>query len=155
MLELRNLLNWTSLVRGRAYHHVEHRQMTYLPRLTIAVAIIVASFVFDAALVDAADVAEQIVWTLPGTEVSDADLTDARTLIDKHGYESWFLLRTTSSKGAVASRTWAHDGRYAPLDSSGSDLFGAPIKGAIFRTNPQRSLRSLLVSRGRTPSTAP
>ena len=130
------MLNWTSLVRGRAYHHVEHCQMTYLPRLTIAVAIIVASFVFDTALVDAADVAEQIVWTLPGTEVSDADLTDARTLIDEHGFESWSLLRTTNSNGPVATRTWAHDGRYAPLDWSGSDLFGAPIKGAIFRTKP-------------------
>jgi hypothetical protein len=110
--------------------------MTRLPTQIITVAILFASILLDAALVDAADVPEKIVWTLPGSAVSDADLTEASTLIDEYGYESWFLLRTTNSKGAVASRTWAHDGRYAPLDLSGSDLFGVPVRGAVFRTKP-------------------
>ncbi|MBC8357191.1 MAG: hypothetical protein H8E66_34910, partial [Planctomycetes bacterium] len=110
--------------------------MTCLPTQTIAAAILFASLLLDAALVDAADVLEKIVWTLPGTEVGDANLTDARTLIDEHGFESWFLLRTTNSNGTVASRTWARDGRYARLDASASDLFGAPIKGAVYRTQP-------------------
>ena len=52
------------------------------------------------------------------------------------GHESWFLLRTTNSKGPIGSRTWIRDGKYAPLDSYGSKLFGVPVKGAIFRTKP-------------------
>ena len=80
--------------------------------------------------------ADQVVWTLPGRTVSGADLAESRTLLDEYGHESWFLLRTTSSKGPLASRTWLHDGKYAPLDSYGDKLFGVPIKGAIFQTKP-------------------
>jgi hypothetical protein len=105
--------------------------MTNLSRHLIAATLLLAPV-----LVQAADVPDQIVWTLNGTDVSDADLTDSRSLIDEHGHESWFLLRTTNSNGPVSTRKWLRDGKYASLDSAVPELFGVPVKGAIFRTKP-------------------
>ena len=79
----------------------------------------------------------QIVWTLSGSAISDADLVGSRSLMDEHGYESWFLMRTTNSNGPVASRTWLRDGKYTPLETPADNLFGVPIKGAIYQMNPQ------------------
>ncbi|MBC8356395.1 MAG: PSD1 domain-containing protein [Planctomycetes bacterium] len=106
--------------------------MTSLSKYVVAAALCLAPV-----LIHAADVPNEIVWTLPGSAVSDADLANSRSLVDEHGYESWFLMRTTNSKGPVASRTWLRDGRYAPLASPASNLFGVPLKGAIYQAQPQ------------------
>ncbi|HAY82228.1 MAG TPA: hypothetical protein DCY79_20680 [Planctomycetaceae bacterium] len=107
--------------------------MTSVSTNAIAVAVFLASVIAHAA---DTDMPREIVWTLPGSAVSDADLAESRSLIDEHGHESWFLMRTTNSNGPVASRTWLRDGKYAPLESQASNLFGVPLKGAIYGTEP-------------------
>ena len=87
-------------------------------------------------LIRTSDSADEIIWTLPGTAIAEADLQESRSIFDETGHESWFLLRTTNSKGPVTSRTWLHDGKYVPLEFHGDRLFGVPVKGAVFRTNP-------------------
>jgi len=52
------------------------------------------------------------------------------------GAPLWHLLRTTSSEGPVASRSWNHDGKYTQLEHSKARLFGQPISGVIFQTTP-------------------
>ncbi len=95
-----------------------------------------AAVLLACVLVRGADSADPIVWTLPGKAVIDAEPVPSRSLIDDHGYESWFLMRTTNSTGPVPTRRWLRDGKYAPLESAGGKLFGAPLDGAIYRTKP-------------------
>jgi len=108
--------------------------MTSVSKHAAAAAVFLASILAHAA---DTDMPRKIVWTLPGSAVSDANLGNSRSLLDEHGYESWFLMRTTNSKGPVASRTWLRDGKYSPLTSVASNLFGVPLKGALYREQPQ------------------
>ena len=108
--------------------------MTSVSTHAAAAAVILASVLAHAADTDKPP---EIVWTLPGSALSNANIDNSRSLLDEHGHESWFLLRTSSSKGPVASRAWLRDGKYVPLTSPGTDLFGVPIKGAIFRAQPE------------------
>lgn len=61
---------------------------------------------------------------------------DAVVATDVFGQPTWHLLRTTNFAGPVGTRTWKHDGMYAPLDYIKQNLFGQPLSGAIFETTP-------------------
>ena len=108
--------------------------MTSVSTHAAAAAVLLTSVLAHAA---DTDMSRKIVWRLPGSAVSDANLGNSRSLLDEHGYESWFLMRTTNSKGPVASRTWLRDGKYSPLASAASNMFGVPLKGALYREQPQ------------------
>jgi len=73
-----------------------------------------------------------VEWKLSGEQIDGS----ARSLIDDLGYESWFLMRTTTAKGSIQNRTWVRDGRYVPLEQTSTRMFGLPLAGAIFRVKP-------------------
>ncbi len=77
---------------------------------------------------------EQIpyTWTADSNSISGRDTVTP----GENGTPLWHLLRTTTSEGPVASRTWAHDGKYTSLDHVKENLFGQPISGAIFQISP-------------------
>lgn len=72
------------------------------------------------------------IWTADSRSIAG----DAVVTIGEDNSPLWHLLRTSTSEGPVASRTWTHDGKYAPLEHQSNSLFGQPISGIIFQTSP-------------------
>ncbi|MBM82316.1 MAG: hypothetical protein CMJ78_17250 [Planctomycetaceae bacterium] len=75
---------------------------------------------------------ETVSWKLTGSEINGS----AGSAADDFGGTPWKFLRTTNSKGPVASRTWIRDGKYVPLEQLSARMFDLPLAGAIFQTKP-------------------
>ncbi|MEE3373042.1 MAG: PSD1 and planctomycete cytochrome C domain-containing protein [Planctomycetota bacterium] len=72
-------------------------------------------------------------WRLTGDRVSG----NGSQAPDLLGNITWHFLRTTNSLGPISVRTWQRDGKYVPLEAVSKSMFGQPLSGAIFRSDPK------------------
>jgi len=57
--------------------------------------------------------------------------------LDERGQPVWHFLRTTTTQGTAANRSWPHDGKYEPLPAFSETIYDSPIRGWIYQDKPR------------------